>query len=176
MKMRERHIVPLSSQAVAILRELRSVTGKGRYLFPSLRSSDRPMSVNTVNAALRRLGYTRDEMTGHGFRAMACTCLNELGWHPDLIELQMAHAERNKVRAAYNRAERLAERKKMMQAWADYLDRLRGGTRDWIDTTDQHASGTTQSDQVPRQNHHRKTGKHAHNTGSQLDLFRPSGQ
>src|SRR6185312_7493448 len=78
MKMRERHIVPLASQAVAILRELRSVTGKGRYLFPSLRSSDRPMSVNTVNAALRRLGYARDEMTGHGFRAMACTCLNEL--------------------------------------------------------------------------------------------------
>jgi len=125
MKMRERHIVPLASQAVAILRELRSVTGKGRYLFPSLRTSDRPMSVNTVNAALRRLGYASDEMTGHGFRAMACTCLNELGWHPDLIELQMAHAERNKVRAAYNRAERLAERKKMMQAWADYLDRLR---------------------------------------------------
>jgi integrase len=125
MKMRERHIVPLASQAVAMLRELRSVTGKGRYLFPSLRTSDRPMSVNTVNAALRRLGYASDEMTGHGFRAMACTCLNELGWHPDVIELQMAHAERNKVRAAYNRAERLAERKKMMQAWADYLNRLR---------------------------------------------------
>ena len=87
------------------------------------------MSVNTVNAALRRLGYARDEMTGHGFRAMACTCLNELGWHPDVIELQMAHAERNKVRAAYNRAERLAERRKMMQAWADYLDGLRGGMR-----------------------------------------------
>ena len=84
------------------------------------------MSVNTVNAALRRLGYARDEMTGHGFRAMACTCLNELGSHPDLIELQMAHAERNKVRAAYNRAERLAERRKMMQAWAYYLDGLRG--------------------------------------------------
>ena len=88
------------------------------------------MSVNTVNAALRRLGYARDEMTGHGFRAMACTCLNELGWHPDVIELQMAHAERNKVRAAYNRAERLAERRKMMQAWADYLDRLREGKRE----------------------------------------------
>jgi integrase len=130
MKMRERHIVPLASQAIAILRELRSVTGKGRYLFPSLRTSDRPMSVNTVNAALRRLGYARDEMTGHGFRAMACTCLNELGWHPDVIELQMAHAERNKVRAAYNRAERLAERRKMMQAWADYLDELRAGGRE----------------------------------------------
>ena len=87
------------------------------------------MSVNTVNAALRRLGYARDEMTGHGFRAMACTCLNELGWHPDLIELQMAHAERNKVRAAYNRAERLAERKRMMQAWGDYLEELRADRR-----------------------------------------------
>ncbi|MGH9438169.1 MAG: tyrosine-type recombinase/integrase, partial [Terriglobia bacterium] len=130
MKIRERHIVPLASQAVAILCELRSVTGKGRYLFPSLRTSDRPMSVNTVNAALRRLGYARDEMTGHGFRAMACTCLNELGWHPDLIELQMAHAERNKVRAAYNRAERLADRRKMMQAWADYLDGLRTNKRE----------------------------------------------
>jgi hypothetical protein len=92
------------------------------------------MSVNTVNAALRRLGYARDEMTGHGFRAMACTCLNELGWHPDVIELQMAHAERNKVRAAYNRAERLAERKKMMQAWADYLDRLRVGGSEMVTT------------------------------------------
>ena len=88
------------------------------------------MSVNTVNAALRRLGYARDEMTAHGFRAMACTCLNELGWHPDVIELQMAHAERNKVRAAYNRAERLAERRKMMQAWADYLGRLRIGSQE----------------------------------------------
>ncbi len=88
------------------------------------------MSVNTVNGALRRLGYARDEMTVHGFRAMACTCLNELGWHPDVIELQMAHAERNKVRAAYNRAERLADRRKMMQAWADYLDRLRNAIRE----------------------------------------------
>ena len=88
------------------------------------------MSVNTVNAALRRLGYASDEMTGHGFRAMACTCLNELGWHPDVIELQMAHAERNKVRAAYNRAERLADRRKMMQAWAEYLDGLRAGGRE----------------------------------------------
>jgi integrase len=112
MKMRERHIVPLASQAIAMLRELRSVTGKGRYLFPLLRTSDRSMSVNTVNGALRGLGYARDEMTGYGFRAMACTCLNELGWHPDVIELQTAHAERNKVRAAYNRAERVAERKK----------------------------------------------------------------
>jgi integrase len=83
------------------------------------------MSNNTVNAALRRLGYANDEMTGHGFRALASTLLNEQGWHPDLIELQLAHAERNKVRAAYNRAQRLPERRKMMQAWADYLDALR---------------------------------------------------
>ena len=117
MKMRERHIVPLSTQAFALLRELRGISRKSKYVFPSLQNRDRPMSVNTVNAALRRLGYARDEMTAHGFRAMACTCLNELGWHPDLIELQLAHAERNKVRAAYNRAERLADRRKMMQAW-----------------------------------------------------------
>ena len=127
MKMREPHIVPLSHQAVAILTELRALTGSGKYLFPSLRGADRPMSDNTVNAALRRLGYSTDEMTGHGFRAMASTLLNEQGWHPDLIELQLAHAERNKVRAAYNRAQRLAERRKMMQAWADYLDGLRAG-------------------------------------------------
>ena len=125
--MRERHIVAVSTQAIALLRELRSVTRKIRYLVPSLQSPDRPMSVNTVNAALRRLGYARDEMTAHGLRAMACTCLNELGWHPDLAELQLAHAERNKVRAAYNRAQRLTERRKMMQAWADYLDGLKAG-------------------------------------------------
>ena len=121
MKMRERHIVQLSTQAVGLLRQLRSIARKSRYVFPSLQSRDRPMSVNTVNGALRRLGYARDEMTAHGFRAMACTCLNELGWHPDLIELQLAHAERNKVRAAYNRAERLADRRKMMQAWGGGL-------------------------------------------------------
>jgi integrase len=85
------------------------------------------MSENTVNAALRRLGYSTDEMTGHGFRSLASTCLNEQGYHPDLIELQLAHAERNQVRAAYNKAKRLPERRKMMQAWADYLDGLRAG-------------------------------------------------
>jgi integrase len=127
MKMREPHIVPLSSQAVLILRDLQPLSGAGRYVFPSLRTPSRPMSNNTVNAALRRLGYSKDEMTGHGFRALASTCLNEQGWHPDLIELQLAHAERNKVRAAYNRAQRLSERRKMMQAWSDYLDRLRTG-------------------------------------------------
>jgi integrase len=124
-KMRRPHVVPLCAQALQLLRDLQPLTGEGRYVFPSLRSYARPMSENTVNAALRRLGYTGDEMTGHGFRALASTCLNEQGFAPDVIELQLAHKERNKVRAAYNRAERLAERVKMMQAWADYLDGLR---------------------------------------------------
>lgn len=127
MKMREAHIVPLASQAVAILRDLQPLTGRSPYVFPSLRTADRPMSENTVNAALRRLGFDGDTMTGHGFRAMASTRLNELGWKPDLIERQLAHAERNKVRAVYNRAQYLAERRTMMQAWADYLDGLRAG-------------------------------------------------
>jgi integrase len=85
------------------------------------------MSENTVNAALRRMGYSTDEMTGHGFRSLASTCLNEQGFHPDLIELQLAHAERNQVRAAYNKAQRLPERRKMMQAWGDFLDGLGAG-------------------------------------------------
>jgi len=129
MKMDEQHVVPLSRQAVAILRELQAITGDGKYLFPSLRTPTRCMNDNTVNAALRRLGYSKEEMTGHGFRAMASTCLNEQGWNPDAIELQFAHKERNKVRAAYNRAERLAERKKVMQARADYLDGLNAGVK-----------------------------------------------
>lgn len=129
MKMAEAHIVPLSRQAVAILEELQALTGDGKFLFPSLLTPTRCMSDNTINTALRRLGFSKDEMTGHGFRAMASTCLNEQGWHPDVIELQLAHKERNKVRAAYNRAERLAERRKMMQAWADYLDGLKAGAK-----------------------------------------------
>lgn len=129
MKMREAHVVPLSPQAVSILRELEPLTGRGRYLFPSLRSPREPMSENTVNAALRRLGFDKDTMTGHGFRAMASTRLNEMGWAPDVIERQLAHAERNKVRAAYNRAQYMAERVKMMAAWADYLDSLRVGAK-----------------------------------------------
>jgi len=127
MKMREQHIVPLSRQAVAILRELHPLTGAGRYLFPSVRTSARPMSENTVNAALRRLGYSKEEMTGHGFRSMASTLLNEMGWNRDAIERQLAHAERNSIRAAYNFAEFLPERRKMMQGWADYLDKLKEG-------------------------------------------------
>jgi integrase len=128
MKMREEHVVPLAEQALAILGGLQSITGEGRYLFPSIRTPNRPMSENTVNAALRALGFDKDTMTGHGFRAMASTRLNELGWAPDVIERQLAHAERNKVRAVYNRAQYMEERRKMMQAWADYLDGLREGT------------------------------------------------
>ncbi len=128
MKMREAHIVPLSRQALAILRDdLRPLTGHRRFVFPSLRSAQRPMSENTITAALRRLGYDGSEMTGHGFRAMASTLLNEMGWTPDLIERQLAHAERNRVRAAYNRAQYLGERRRMMQAWADHLETLKNG-------------------------------------------------
>ena len=107
MKMREQHIVPLSTQAVAVLRELQPFTGRNRYVFPGARTNGRPMSENTVNAALRRLGYASDQMTGHGFRSMASTLLNEQGWHRDAIERQLAHAERDNVRAAYNYAEHL---------------------------------------------------------------------
>ncbi len=127
MKMREQHIVPLSTQAVAILKELQAFTGDGLYVFPAIGPRARPISENTLGAALRRLGYTNEEMTAHGFRTLASTLLNEQGWHPDLIELQLAHKERNKVRAAYNRAQRLAERREMMQAWSDYLDGLKAG-------------------------------------------------
>lgn len=116
MKMREAHIVPLSRQALDILRELQPLTGRGRYVFPGVRTNARPMSENTVNAALRRLGYEKDEMTGHGFRSMASTLLNERGWHRDAIERQLAHAERNAVRAAYNFAEHLPERRRAEDA------------------------------------------------------------
>lgn len=125
MKMREAHIVPLSTQAIAILQELRPLTEHSRYVFPSIRTVTRPMSDGTINAALRRLGYDSDQHVGHGFRAMASTLLNEMGWPPDVIERQLAHAPRNKVRAAYNRAQHLGERRKMMQAWGDFLGELR---------------------------------------------------
>lgn len=129
MKMRVQHIVPLSRQAIAIIEELHPLTGNGKYLFPSMRTLERPMSENTVNGALRRLGYTKDELTGHGFRSMASTLLNEMGWNRDAIERQLAHAERDNIRAAYNYAEFLPERRKMMQGWADYLDKLRSGAK-----------------------------------------------
>jgi len=129
MKMKEQHIVPLSAQALAVLREIQPVTEHGRYVFPSERGGARPMSENTVNGALRRLGYAKNEMTGHGFRSMASTLLHELGLPHAVIERQLAHGERNKVSAAYNFAEHLPERRKMMQQWADYLDVLASGAK-----------------------------------------------
>lgn len=124
MKMRVKHIVPLSKQVITVLQELHPVTGRGKYLFPSERTSARPMSDNTVNSALRRMGYCKEEMTGHGFRSTASTLLNENGWNRDAIERQLAHAERDNIRAAYNYAEYLTDRRKMMQWWADFLDKL----------------------------------------------------
>jgi integrase len=128
MKMALPHRVPLSRQALGIIRELHASTGNGRYLFPSVRSSMQPISENTLNAALRRLGYGPDEMTAHGFRTLASTRLNEMSrWNPDAIEAQLAHKDPDDVRGAYNAAKYWAERTKMMQAWADYLDGLREG-------------------------------------------------
>ncbi|MBE0619663.1 MAG: integrase arm-type DNA-binding domain-containing protein [Burkholderiales bacterium] len=129
MKMKEQHIVPLSAQAIAVLREIQTLTGRGRYVFPSERGEGRPMSENTINGALRRLGYIKNEMTGHGFRSMASTLLHELGLPHAVIERQLAHGERNKVSAAYNFAEHLPERRKMMQQWADYLEKLKTGAQ-----------------------------------------------
>jgi integrase len=128
MKMREPHLVPLAPQAVAILQELKALTGRGRYLFPSARSPQRPMSNNAVLSALRRMGYATDEMSGHGFRAMARTVLDEvLHFRPDYIEHQLAHAVKDPNGRAYNRTAHLAERRKMMAGWADYLDALKAG-------------------------------------------------
>lgn len=127
MKMRTPHIVPLATQAIKILLEIAPLTGAGKYVFPSLRTGDRPMSNNTVLAALRRMGYAKEEMSGHGFRSMASTILHEQGWRTELIEKQLAHTERNKVKSAYNHAQYLPERQHMMQAWADYLDALKTG-------------------------------------------------
>ncbi|HEY8856924.1 MAG TPA: integrase arm-type DNA-binding domain-containing protein [Rugosibacter sp.] len=126
MKMREAHIVPLSQQAISVFNRLQPLTGGGRLVFPSSTSRERPISENTVVYALARMGY-KGRMTGHGFRSVASTLLNEQGFRSDLIERQLAHSEKNSVRAAYNRAEYLPERKKMMQEWADYLDRLKAG-------------------------------------------------
>lgn len=130
MKMKIPHIVPLAKQAVEILRELQPLTGYGRYVFPCHRSPLRPMTNNAVNAALRRMGYTSEEMTGHGFRAMARTILDEvLQIRPDYIEHQLAHAVKDPNGRAYNRTAHLAERRKMMQLWADYLDGLKAGAK-----------------------------------------------
>jgi integrase len=122
------HIVPLSRQAVAILREVHALTGAGLYVFPGARSNKRPMSDNAILAAMRRMGISKEDMSGHGFRAMARTILDEvLGFRPDFIEHQLAHAVRDPNGRAYNRTAHLPERRKMMQAWADYLDQLKAG-------------------------------------------------
>lgn len=122
------HIVPLSRQAISVLEELQPLTGHKRYVFPANRGEGRPMSENTVNAALRSLGYDKETLTGHGFRAMARTLLDEvLGFRPDIIEHQLAHAVRDPLGRAYNRTTHLPERRKMMQGWADYLDELKAG-------------------------------------------------
>jgi integrase len=129
MKMRRPHRVPLARQPLTILRELQEITGNGRWLFPSVRTFTRPISENTLNAALRRLDYRSEEMCIHGFRSMASSRLNEMGrWNPDAIERQLAHQEANAVRRAYTHgADFWNERVQMMQAWADYLDELREG-------------------------------------------------
>ena len=123
MKMRQPHLVPLSHQAIEVLRAVRPLTGHGPLLFPAQTGDGKPMSENTMLYAIYRMGY-HGRATGHGFRATASTILNELGFRPDVIERQLAHAERNKVRAAYHRSEYLDERRTMMQAWADLLDAL----------------------------------------------------
>lgn len=128
MKMRKAHHVPLSRQAVELFREVQSITGANGHVFPSVRTRARPMSENTINGGLRRLGYTTDEMTAHGFRAMASTLLNESGkWNPDAIERALAHGDTDKVRAAYHRGVHWNERVEMAQWWSDYLDQLRQG-------------------------------------------------
>lgn len=136
-KTKSHHIVPLPVQAVAVLRELQPLTGRGVpakpdapcYVFPGARSRERPMSENAVTAALRNLGYTGEQVTGHGFRAMARTLLAEQGWKPDAIERQLAHKASGPLGAAYDRAQFLDERRRMMQAWADYLDALKADAK-----------------------------------------------
>ncbi len=125
MKMKAEHVVPLSKQAVLILTELKEISASSRFVFPG-RNRDKPISNNTMLFALYRMGY-KGKMTGHGFRAVASTILNEIGFNSDVIERQLAHCERNEVRGAYNRAEYLPERKRMMQRWADYLEAVETG-------------------------------------------------
>lgn len=128
MKMKDAHIVPLSRQAIALLRDIHPLTGSKRYVFASNKSSEKHISRESIGAAIRRMGY-QGQHTAHGFRTTASTLLHEQGFHSDMIERQLAHAERNRVKAAYNRAQHLPERRKMMQAWADYLDTLKTGAQ-----------------------------------------------
>ena len=125
MKMKQPHLAPLSHQALEIFTEAQALTSDSEYVFPSVRTNTRPMSENTVTGALRRLGYPSGTMTGHGFRHMASTRLHEMGWRSEVIERQLAHKDPNAVRATYNQAEYLEERRQMMQEWSDYLDKLK---------------------------------------------------
>jgi integrase len=125
MKMKVQHIVPLSHQAIKILRELFAITGRGRFGFPALGDPERTMSENSITKALRIMGYTAEDMTAHGFRSMASTLLNEQGWPPDAVERQLAQVEQDEVRGAYNYAQQVTLGRQMMQVWADYLDGLR---------------------------------------------------
>ncbi|WP_088201821.1 site-specific integrase [Sphingobium sp. Z007] len=128
MKMRQPHSVPLSRQALAILQAMRSLSGSGRYVFPSIRTRARPISENTINAALRRMGYSKEQMTAHGFRTSASSLLNESGkWNPDAIERALAHMVAGSVRRIYNQSAYWAERVEMAQWWSDYMDELRKG-------------------------------------------------
>jgi integrase len=128
MKMRRPHGIPLARQTIVVLKNLRDITGQAELILPGMRGRGRPLSENTLNAALRRLGYTKDQMSSHGFRAAASSILNESGlWNPDAIEAQLAHIEANAVRRAYARAEFWDERVKMLQWWADRLDEIRRG-------------------------------------------------
>ncbi len=129
MKMKKEHLVPLSKQAMKILNSLHPLTSHGKYIFPSVRTNSRPMSDNTLNVALRRLGYTKEQMCAHGFRTTASTNLHEMGWKSEVVERQLAHVDKNSVRSIYNKAEYLEERTRMMQSWADYLDRLKTGAK-----------------------------------------------
>ena len=130
MKMREPHHVPLSRQAIQILRKVQETTGDGKFVFPSIRSADRPMSENTINAALRRLGYSGADMTAHGFRSTASSLLNESGkWSPDAIERALAHKDSDAIRGAYHRSTYWNERVAMSQWWSDYLETLRDGAK-----------------------------------------------
>ena len=130
MKMKIPHVVPLSTQAIELLKALRKIGNPSSFLFPAFHTSQRPMCENTLNSALRRLGYSREDMTSHGFRATASTLLNESGlWHPDAIERSLAHQDRDNVRAAYHRGSHWAERVRMAQWWSDYLEQLRDGAK-----------------------------------------------
>jgi integrase len=139
-KMRREHFVPLAPQAVVVLLDLRRLTGRGKLVFPGLRTPDRPISENTLNAALRRLGYSKDQATAHGFRATASTLLNESGkWNADAVERQLAHIEANKVRKAYQRGEFWEERVRMMKWWADHIDMLRESPKAIVSPAQPHS-------------------------------------